>query len=371
MKKQYSQALGQILEGHLGSVSQEIHELRFQQNSSDGQIERSLLAIRLAMKAGNFLESPENLRVEHTQSVFLKAEIHFVQGTYFAMTSRHAEAVYAYARAAQNYEKALKPERQALSLFNELIACSYASDLNLEAEQVQLGKILNICREHNISNVEFLCQRHQAYRAYEKESYQESIELLLPWVARKETLTKSDSELALLHIADCFWELRDLRQALHYFDQVPALHDERVRFPKALIEAKIWQKDIDIHAFSFVTDHWRSRFEKFCPSGSAAKLKMLKPKGLMWNQATGVLAKGSRLQGKIKPNTLEGHLLRLLMDAPRSKAYLCESLWPAEMEVFFLMDRFHQMIQRIQRKTNGLIEFDGQSYRLKESLKAI
>lgn len=371
MKKHYSQTLTQILSGHLDSVSDEIHERRSQKESTDGQIERSLLAIRLAMKAGNLLESPENLRAENTQSVFLKAEIHFVQGTYFAMTSRHAEAVLSYAQAAQNYELAQKYERQALSLFNELIARSYAANLNLEVEEVQLKKVLALCLEHNISKVEFLCRRHQAYRLYEQERYQESVQMLLLWVARKDTLTKSDSELALLHIADCFWELRDLRQALNYFDQVPALHDERVRFPKALVEAKIWQKEIDIHSFSLVTDHWRKRFEKFKPSDAAIKAKVAKAKGLMWSQATGVLSKGSKLQGKIKPNTLEGHLLRLLMDAPRTKNYLCEALWPAEMEVFFLVDRFHQMIQRIQRKTNGLIEFDGQAYRLKENLKAI
>lgn len=361
MKKHYGQTLQQILNGEVAPAATKINFLRDEALSHDAHLERSLLAIRLAMKAGNLTQSPETLRPEQTTNVFLKGEIYFVQGTYFGMTSRHDQAMQSYALAAQNYRSVDDFEKQALSLFNELIARSYSAELNLHEENLQLDFILDLCREHNISKVEFLCRRHRAYRLYEKGQYRQSLDELLPWVARKDLLTKSDSELALLHIADCFWELRDLRQALHYFDQVPDVHDERVRFPKALIEAKIWQKEIDIHTFSFVTDHWRARF--------LAATKKNKSQSLKWNQRTGILATGSRLRGKIKANTLEGCLLRLLLDAPRSKAYLCEILWPAEMDSLFLTDRFHQLVQRLQRKTNGLIEFDGQNYRLKESLK--
>ena len=371
MKKKYGQTLNKILHGEVAEAAVETHGHRDGPSSADEHIERSLLAIRLALKAGNFLHSPESLRPEQTQNIFLQGEIYFVHGSYFGMTSRHDEAMRAYAQAAKSYELVHNIEKQTLSLFNELIARSYSSEFNLELEQSQLKNILSLCQEHNISKVEFLCQRHGAYRLYERRLYQESLEALLPWVARKDILTKSDSELSLLHIADCYWELRDLRQALHYFDQVPALHDERVRFPKALIEAKLWQKALDIHAFSFITDHWRNRFSQWQGSQVAEPRKEKSSKRLTWHQATGVLNKGSRLSGKIKPQTLEGHMLRLLAEAPRSRSYLCETLWPAQMETPFLVDRFHQLVQRLQRKTNGLIEFDGQNYKLKESLLLI
>lgn len=371
MRNRYQTTVTQILQGDVNTAASEIHSQRDQKKSNDEQIERSLLALRLAMKAGNFTDSPETLNADQTQNIFLKGEICFVQGSYFAMTSQHALAAIAYKTAASHYECSQSFEKQALSLFNQVIASSYAVDLDLAHEGQVLDQVLKLCLQHNISKVEFLCHRHQAYRLYEKAQYQASIDLLLPWVARKEILTKSDSELALLHIADCWWELRDLRQALNYFDQVPAHHDERVRFPKALVEAKIWQKNINIHEFSMVTDHWRSRFLRMRRTELAAKSASAKQKHLRWNQATGILSKGSRMQGKIKQQTLEGRLIRLLMDGPRTKVILCESLWPADMETVFLNDRFHQMVQRVQRKTNGLIEFDGHAYRLTETLKLL
>ncbi|MNK86480.1 hypothetical protein D3C87_1063930 [compost metagenome] len=174
-----------------------------------------------------------------------------------------------------------------------------------------------------------------------------------------------------MHIADCCFELGDLRKAIFYFDQIPASIDERVRFPKALVEAKIFRQTIDIQNFPLVTSHWRERYLK---SGFAPKIRNTQePRSsrdlLLWSLKTGILSKGRSLQGKIKAQSLEGQLLRLLLDEPRSKSQICESLWPLEMETAFLDDRFHQLIQRVNRKLKDLILFDGHLYKLSKSMK--
>jgi DNA-binding SARP family transcriptional activator len=52
---------------------------------------------------------------------------------------------------------------------------------------------------------------------------------------------------------------------------------------------------------------------------------------------------------------MEGRVLRLLTEQPRSKAYLCEVLWPEECENTALDNRLHRVISRLNKRVPGLI----------------
>ena len=342
------------------------------QRSSDEVLERNLIAFRLAMKSGNMSDSVENLNEERTANQFLKAELLFVKGSFYGQTSSHELASASFAKAAHFYALENKHDRVALSLFNKFIADTYREDLDLNEER-SLAEIQEYCSVHDIPKVQFLCDRHLSFRHFERGEFSLAIEKMILWVARADVLAKSDSQLALLHIADCFWELKDLRKALLYFDQVKEDIDERVRFPKAFIEAKLWQKSLDLHSFPMVTDHWRQRYlnSSLAQQKQSAGSIRIKSAELVWSHKTGMIARGKKIQGKIKTHSLEGQLLRLLAAGPRSKVLICESLWPTEMATEFLDDRFHQLIQRVQRKVNGLVLFDGTSYRLSEHLQSL
>lgn len=372
MSKKYQTSVNQLLSGARDEAAAQAYADRDEwQKSPDEALERNLIAFRLAMKAGNFQDSMENLDESLTKNVFLKAEILFVKATYFAQTSRHEFAASSFAKAAGYYLSDKNFEKYTLSLFNAFIAETYMPT-KMTDENSRVEEIRALAVEHDIAKVQFLCDRHLSLRSFEDGDYQAAIDVLVVWTARQDALTKSDSQLALLHIADCFWQMRDLRKALLYFDQVPESVDERVRFPKAVIEAKLWQKPLDLNSFAVVTDHWRERYRRAGFEGSISIPKAAKASvKLLWSVKTGVLSRGRSLVGKVKAQSLEGQLIRLLADGPRSKKVLCESLWPADTEVMFLDDRFHQLVQRVQRKAKGLIVFDGQNYRLSEDIASI
>lgn len=373
MKTKYKSSLEKVLTGEGQAAAATVFKQRDDwQQSTHESIERQLIAIRLALKSGNLQQIPvESLDEKRTSDHYLKAEILFVKATYHAQSAEHQLAGICYLQSSEHYRLSQHHDRETLARFNHFIANTYVAKSDPVLEDRNLEEIIGLCREHNLTTTEFLCHRHKSFRHFESQEYQAAIDSLIGWIGRNEAISKSDSELAILHIADCCFELGDLRKAIFYFDQIPASIDERVRFPKALVEAKIFRQAIDIQNFPLVTSHWRERYLK---SGFAPKSKPTQMLGhsrdlLLWSLKTGILSKGRSLQGKIKAQSLEGQLLRLLMDEPRSKSQICESLWPLEMETAFLDDRFHQLIQRVNRKLKDLILFDGHLYKLSKSLK--
>lgn len=374
MKMKYKSSLKQVLDGQSQAVAADMFKQRDDwQQTSNENIERMLISVRLALKSGNLQQVPvESLDEKRTSDNYLKAEILFVKATYHAQSGNHQLAAMSYLHSSEFYRLAKNHDREALARFNHFIANTYVAKSDTRTEDRNLADIINLCREHNLPATEFLCHRHISFRHFESREYQAAIDALISWVARQEAISKSDSELAILHIADCFYELGDLRKAILYFDQIPASIDERVRFPKALLEAKIFRKDIDIQNFPLVTSHWKERYIKsgFASTATKAQGSKTSHDAFMWNHKTGIISKGRSLQGKIKAQSLEGQLLRLLMDEPRSKSQICESLWPLEMETVLLDDRFHQLVQRVNRKIKNLVIFDGYLYKLSKSLKS-
>ena len=370
----YKSTLKQILDGQSSAAAADVFKQRDNwQQSNDQSVERQLIAIRLALKSGNLQQIPiESLDANRTSNNYLKAELLFVKATYYGQSSDHGLAAQSFLEAAEFYRQAQHRDREMLARFNHFIANTYAAKTDLATEERALSEIIHLCREHNVSTTEFLCHRHISFRYFEAKNYQAAIDALIVWIARSESITKSDSELAILHIADCFYEMGDLRKAISYFDQIPEAIDERVRFPKALLEAKIFRKEIDIKNFPMVTSHWKERYlESGLGASVPAKTTKTAKDSLKWSLKTGLLSQGRSLQGKIKAQSLEGQLLRILMNEPRSKSQLCESLWPSEMETVLLDDRFHQVVQRVNRKHKDLILFDGHHYKLSKTLMTL
>src|SRR6185369_5241232 len=99
--------------------------------------------------------------------------------------------------------------------------------------------------------------------------------------------------------------------------------DERVLFPKALIQAKIFKSPLQIKQFKYVSIYWQKRYIQFLEEKKQPFNSSVKKSSANWDHKTGMLWQRRQLLGKIKPHLLMGQLIELLKAAPRSKSYLC------------------------------------------------
>lgn len=359
--KNYSSMLGQVLDGNLLTVSQACYSERESNSPSvDEILERQLLAFRLALKAGNSEIPVESLHEAQTKNMFLKGEILFFKGIYFGQFHQPDRATHYFELAQESYAKCHDQEKELLSEYNALMGHSNQGNFIHELEIDLFVKLKNKARSVGIKNIEFLCRRHLAYKYFDMGKLDLAIQILPLDHENTLNLPKSDLDLACIHLADCHYENGDLRTAIDYFDRVSKLCDERVQFPRAFIESKIFRKPIEIAKFKYISSYWKRRFEQTQLENPRSQIKP----GVQWDQKNGYLKQKAKLLGKIRPLTLAGQLIKILREAPRTKSYICESLWPGELTCDYLNDRFHQLILRTNRKVKKLIVFDGQFYRL-------
>lgn len=362
MRLKYDQTLAKVLTGDLDSAAKDSFSSRDAiADNPDQFLERQLISFRLALKSGNSSFPVESLQENLTKNDFLRAEILFCKGSYYGQFYDHKRAAMNFSQAENLYQKTQSIEKKLLSRFNTLVAKSHLSEIVWSEEEFMFRQLILECHNLDQKKTEFLCLRHLSYRLFELKNYQQAIQLIISWVGRKDVITKSDSELALVHIADCYFEMRDLRNALFYIEQVSANCDERVRFPREYVKAKIFQLSFDQSQFSYISDYWKTRSKSWRQQALKNKPADLQ---VVWNTKTNILSKGKSVLAKIKPQSLEGQILKHLSASPKSKSHLCECLWPDEMTTDFLDDRFHQLVQRLNRKIKGIVVFDGQLYRL-------
>lgn len=370
MKKSeaYKSNLESVLSGQLQESSSIARQNR-EATSRDLEIERLLISSRLALKAGNLAFDLSLLDIGSTQDTFLKAEILFVRGLFLLNLQKPVDAEKSFEECMPLYLAMGENKKFALAWFNSLIAKSEQIDSTSESEsgiESQLNQLGEFTQTNSLLFVQFLVDRQLSYLAFQKNDFGRSKNLLIKWVGRSDVITKSDSQLGLIHLADCCFSMSDLAGAIQFLSQITGDLDERVLFPQAYMFAKIYNRDLQIESYSIVNTHWKSRAEKFLKAQMTTQVPKSTLQGLRWCHKTGYLTEGKRLIAKVKSQSLEGQLLRALWKGPQSKIYLCEILWPEALESLFLDDRFHQIMKRLNQKLNKRIHFDGALYSLRK-----
>lgn len=367
----YKGLLNQVLKGELSNVAQECFNQReLISLTVDESLERQLLAFRLALKAGNSDIPVLGLNEEQTSNSFLKGEILFFKGTYFGQFHQPHEAIRYFELAKVAFANCQEHEKELLSEFNSLMGQSNAGILKSTVAFNKFNELKSRAESLNLVKISFLCRRQLSYMYFDDEKYDFAIKEFSINYVQNSKITKSDLDLSYLHLADCYFQLGDLRKALATFDLVAEENDERVQFPKAYVASKIFRTNIEINKFNYISNYWKIRYNKFANKFSPIlNTSDLNPKVVKWDLKSGYLIQRKKFIGKVRPLSLMGQLIQILKTAPRSKSYICESLWPGELTCDYLNDRFHQLILRTNRKIKKLIVFDGQFYKLNLDLK--
>lgn len=367
MKNQkYSSAVEGILKVSTEEALDHVREIRSNELSDACKIlEQKLISFRLAIKIGNatYLDQ-EELSVAHADTDFLKAETHFVRGVILIHKEQFSRASEELLNAAKLYIFSHNDEKSMLSRFNALIAKANGGLISDQTELSLCNEILLEAVSKSVPKIQALCLRQKSYLYFIRGQYiaaLNEIKEALPLI--ESHCPVSDYHLALIHATDCALEAQDTSQMQLYWDYLPRELDSRLDFPKAYIEAKKNKKEVDLSMFPNPNSHWRERYGRYVSKRQEPTLSQ-KPR-FTWNQQTGWFTNDKKqLLGKIKSQSLEGHLIKVLIKGPQSKELLCEVLWPEFASLESLDDRFFRLKNRINQKLGLLIFFDGRIYSL-------
>lgn len=367
----YDKSLKNLLKSSHKDALTHIRDLRDAESATQEKVlEQKLMSFRLAIKIGNgtFLDENE-LRVESVHSKFLQAEAYFVKALILTHKEKLRGASDSFLQASELYLVEGMNEKSLLSRFNSLIAIANAGTISHQEELNLCSEILQSARDEDTVKIQALCLRQKSYCYFASERFLAALEEVKEVIKLFEMHGPvSDYHLALIHAADCCLEAGDEEQAKLYLDYLPAQVDTRVEFPRAYVMAKLKQEILDESHFGDINSHWRARHKKHLAKQSVQSGKALRK--AYWDMKTHrIIGEDRKLLGKIKPNSLEGSLLKILMKGPHSKELLCEVLWPDFSQSHNLDDRFFRLKSRLQQKLGNILIFDGQNYLLSVNIQ--
>jgi tetratricopeptide (TPR) repeat protein len=318
---------------------------------------RRLLSIRLAMKNGMEVPNIENLLdAKSVADDFLKAEYLMALGLYCFNRGNYLDGYPHFELAETHFDLANRPDRALFAAYNRYIGLLNSGRITPEQESSCLLELEQKARRLNQEKALAWILRQKSYflQGQAKPSgalamIDEAIQLLI----KQGPL--SDLHLAYLQAADCLLDLKRPMDARARFEMIMGTVDSRVKFPIRYIEERLGASpgDLDPRDFGEVSPLWREKWQKhFSRSeedvGSNSQV-------YRWSLKNGDLNIGQKTLPAVPPGTMEGRVLRLLTEQPRSKAYLCEVLWPEECENTALDNRLHRVISRLNKRVPGLI----------------
>lgn len=365
MKEQkYRQAVDGVLNANPEAALHHTRELRQEvQLTPDQQLEQKLLSFRLSIKLGHAANLNENdLNPGSGVSVFLRAEAHFLQGIVLMHKNKFSEAMEKQQAAAEAYLQAEQVEKSLLSRFNIIIAKGNAGLLTPQQELKECADLWLQGEEHKLQHIQALCLRQKSYAYFHNDRFLAAlceIEEALPLI--EATCPISDYHLALVHAADCAFETGDVPRTRQLLDYLPDATDSRVDFPKAYVMAKLHDQVLNLAVFPQANPHWLGRYQSYVQRKKSETAPLAEK--LIWNTQTHwLMSSRKQILGKIKPLSLEGAFLKILMKGPASKELISEALWPEYAEVENLDDRFFRLKNRLQQKLGAIVDFDGKNY---------
>lgn len=364
-KPKYTAAVESLLKATPEEALNHNREIRADENPDFAQIlEQKLISFRLAIKVGNgrFLDENE-LHPQSMKNPQMSGEAHFVRAMILVHKENHSFAGREFSKAAEYYEIAGNSEKSLLSEFNSLIAQSTGGLLSLQQELNLCSEILRKAQEKSSLKMQALCLRQKSYSYFSSGrtlAALSEIKMALPLIEAH--CPVSDYHLSLIHTADCALESGHGADANIFLDYLPETVDARIDFPLAYVKAKKDKRALELSSFDDINPHWKRRYQNYADAafGSAPKTSQI-----VWDAKSHMMIKDRKqLLGKIKPQSLEGTFLKILMRGPQSKELLCEALWPEYSNTENLDDRFFRLKNRLNQKLTHLISFDGQNYSL-------
>ncbi|WP_413557137.1 hypothetical protein [Bdellovibrio sp. HCB209] len=365
LKNEYFESLNGLMSGHQDNILAHIRAIRSQEMVSFEELmEQKILSFRVALKSSETLPDVEELKAELVVSPDLRAEVYFVRGMLFMHSQKHAEAQDAFKNAfdcyafCENHEKGLSAE------FNMLIAQSF-----LQEEPLHMEFLNTLEKAQGLKNVRIQasCARQLSYISFDQKNYVKAETFALMAVNLFTQLQGiSDLHLALANWADCLFEMGKIKSAFAALEKITGTVDQRVQFPLAYINAKLNSEKIEIRQFDSINPYWMQRYRQ----SSSFQWKQTAVESWVFKKATGLLYnENGKLMGRVKAQSLEGQLLKILSGGAANRHKLCETLWPEYANDGSLDDRFYRLISRLNSKVGNLVISDGKNYHLKMALK--
>lgn len=366
----YKNSVRQVLAGDNAQPAQAAARLR-DANGYEALVRQQLITWRIALKHGFEQINTSSVDPNRIEDRELRAEVLFLRAKVHLHLKDYASAMRDFTDAGLLYRSLSNFEYYLRSLFNAHIAFSFTNPSE-NAEQASLERVLseaeNFRHEPGARIIFGLVYRQRSYRLWEKAKYNAALFDAKRAVHLLGAGPSSDRHLALVHLADCYACLGKRDCAERTLEYLPADIDDRVRFPKAYVSARLRSRaDLDLTAFQVVNDHWRGRYAGLSRDLGGAQAPNAH---LVWDVTTSQLLDGVVAIGRIKVASLEGRLLQQLMRVPAPKQVLIEALWPEVAAREALDDRFHRLLSRLNGKLGSLIVYDGLLYRLRRPIRA-
>lgn len=324
---------------------------------------RRLLSVRLALKGG-FTGDDILLLVDKPTSndLFIRAEFHFIRGLIYYHANQHQQGSTEFAKAKELYLETRFIEKYLLSSYNHYIGKVNSEELDYLDQHLILTELEQEALKYKNQKILAWVLRQKSYLMQFEGRFAAALSLIqeATQIFRMDG-PQSDFHLSILQTADCYLDLGNKEQAQCEIEKIYGPVDARVDFAKAYVLVKMGHQQIDLNKFSVRPPSWEKKWRKTFAKSNDRRIQ--------WNLKTGTLS-NSISNAIIIYNSKEGQLIRILMEAKRSKNILCEMLWPEQMQVLNLENRFHKLVSRINKKLK-LIDTENGSYFLTQSIELI
>lgn len=367
--KNYQTILHDIERGQYEIASQKLSQLRgeidLRSKDSDAEFIRKLLTLRLSIRNGYEAEACLNLDPNKTNDLSLKGEIHLVQGLYYSSKKSYIEALHSYRKAEEVYRSCGWIEKQLMSAFNRI-----ASEINLHGQsikEVDFENLIELQKEaelHQSKRLLGLIHRQKSYyfkdqakwraAAFEAEASSMYLEL---------HASKSDYQIALLNLCDCYIELNKREKALTTYERVIGQLDRRIIYINEYIEFRLGLRatppEETDHADPHFLGRWRDINAQSNLEVQADELQIqldlpINREGYYWDSQKSHLILQQQTWS-LRRHGKEAILIETLLSQPQSTQLIAEKLWPEFTDLNTLMLRLYQHISRMNKKFPNLI----------------
>lgn len=361
-----------IIQGKYEDTAEALNELRDQKFTGNEQVEaiRRLIATRLSMKRGDPGDNTLWISMPVPEESWIAAEKSLVQGHWNYHLQQFQEGIECFEESERRFKKLEMSCREFVSAFNVIIGEVSGSKELLPLDQLEKLRALELrvlpyMEKQDCARVQAMIYRQKAHAFEDLNRFHASLEEITKAIAIFELNGPiSDYQLAVLHAADIYLDLKENFKARAFFEYVTPPVDARVEFPLAFISWRLGGRLPDKQKFSVMPSGWKEKFDKLKRESENNDTE----KKLQWSwsrKTEKLIAPHLDKPLVIKLVSLEGRLLRLLIQQKATKNLLIETLWPMQSDSQLLDNRLHRMISRLNKKLDNVISYDGKYYSLK------
>lgn len=365
--QEYRMLLAELELGKLDRVAAQVQQWRTlieNYHSLGSFIEslRRLLSSRLALKGGQSQAIVESLLAGlKFEDFFLTGETHFVRGLLCFQSERYAEGAVEFQLAHDAFVKSGDMHKALLSLYNAQGGKANADQMSALDQYEFLVEIEKRALAHECRKILALVVRQKSHLMQDEGRFAAALSF-----AQEAALifklegTTSDYHLSVLQTADCYLDLERNLEAQGEIEKLMGDLDARVLFARDYVLSRMGKAKFNPTNYRVQPRAWEKKW---------SKVHKFEQSELTWNSETGKVS-GKDLDIMIKKGSKEGELFALLLVNKKSKAMLCEMLWPEQAEVELLQNRLHKLISRINKK-HELISFADGHYFVKYKITEI